>query len=231
MRYRSRLTTLFPLLLIAGCACGLGFSSAASADDATHDHATDGDEAGVSSHDDHGGHIGEEVSEKTKDIVMDFRKDLAIFTLIIFLLLFTGLKVLAWPKITAALDQRAAVIQQGFADAESARQQAMVLLKEHQGRMEAIEDDVKAIIAEARRDAERTKADIVAAAAAESETLKDRALLEISRAKDQALNELFQRMADQVAGATAQVIGRGITIADQQRLIDEALQEFASQSA
>ena len=176
MRYRSRLTTLFPLLLIAGCACGLGFS-AASADDATHDHATTGgDDAGVTSHDDHGPHIGEDVSEKTKDIVMDFRKDLAIFTLIIFLLLFTGLKFLAWPKITAALDQRAAVIQQGFADAESARQQAMVLLKEHQGRMEAIEDDVKAIIAEARRDAERTKADIVASAESEAETIKDRAL-------------------------------------------------------
>jgi F-type H+-transporting ATPase subunit b len=97
--------------------------------------------------------------------------------------------------------------------------------------MEAIQDDVKEIIAEARRDAERTKADIVAAAARESEVLKERALLEISRAKDQALNELFQQMAQQVAGATQHVLGKGLTLADQQKLIDEALREFASQSA
>lgn len=212
-------------------------------DHAAASHATEGDSASdESTAAEHVGgeeaghahdhvHVGEDVDPGTKDIVMDFRSDLAIFTAIIFLLLFGGLKFLAWPKIIAALDQRAAVIQQGFAEAEAARQQAMALLKEHQGRMEAIEDDVKEIIAEARRDAERTKADIVASADAEAQVIKDRALLEISRAKDQALNELFQQMAEQVAGATEHVLGKGLTLADQQKLIDETLRDLASQSA
>lgn len=231
---------MFPLLLIACAGFVAGLPRLALADDAAHSHEVgeaedashDAGEGDAASHDDaHHVHVGEDVSATTKDLVKDIRPDLAIFTLIVFLLLFGGLYVLAWPKITAALDQRAAHIQQGFTDAEKARQQAMTLLKEHQGKMEAIQDEVKEIIAEARRDAERTKADIVASAAKESEVIKDRALLEIGRAKDQALNELFQQMAEQVAGATQHVLGKGITLADQQKLIDEALREFASQSA
>ena len=58
-----------------------------------------------------------------------------------------------------------------------------------------------------------------------------RAIAEINRAKDQALDELFSTLAKQVSQATEQVVGRALTGADQERLIQDALQQFARQKA
>jgi F-type H+-transporting ATPase subunit b len=170
----------------------------------------------------HGPHLGEDVSADTKNPA-EFKTDLALFTLVVFGLLFTGLYLTAWPKITTALEEREAGIRRAIADAEKARNDAADMLKQHQAKLDAVQEEVKAILAEARRDAERTKADIMASANTEATATKNRAIAEIERAKDQALNELFDRMANQVAKATEQVVGRSITADDQNRYIREAL--------
>jgi F-type H+-transporting ATPase subunit b len=195
-----------------------------AADEPTHDAAAEGESTAEAA--DHGGHehIGEKGVNRQPE---EFRSDLAIFTLLVFVILFFGLKKLAWPKITAALDAREAGIRKAIEDAEGARRRAEELVKEHQGRMEAIGEEVKEIMAEARRDAERTKADIMAAANAEAETARQRAINEINRAKDQALDELFSTMATQVTMATEHVLGRGLTHEDRNRLIDETVSQFA----
>jgi F-type H+-transporting ATPase subunit b len=141
----------------------------------------------------------------------------------VFAILFFGLYTKAWPKITTALEEREAGIRRAIADAEKARLDAAEMLKQHQAKLDQVQEEVKAILAEARRDAERTKADIMASANTEATATKNRAIAEIERAKDQALNELFDRMANQVAKATEQVVGRSITADDQNRYIREAL--------
>jgi F-type H+-transporting ATPase subunit b len=50
---------------------------------------------------------------------------------------------------------------------------------------------------------------------------------DIERARDQAMDELFAHMGRVVSEATEQVIGRALTGADNDRLIDEALSGFA----
>jgi F-type H+-transporting ATPase subunit b len=172
----------------------------------------------------HHGHIGEKGVNRQPE---EFRSDLAIFTLCVFALLFLGLRQLAWPKITAALEAREEGIRKAIHDAETARQRAEALMKEHQGRMEAIEEDVKGIMAEARRDAERTKQDIIAAANSEADAARQRAVTEIGRAKDQALDELFATMASRVTTAAEHVLGHGLTHPDRDRLIDESLAQFS----
>lgn len=186
-------------------------------DEGEHDAAAHGHEE----------HIGEKGVDKRPE---EFRSDLAIFTLIVFLLLFGGLRYFAWPKISAALDAREARIHKAVADAENARAEAQALVKEHQGRIEAIDEDVREIIAEARRDAEHTKADIIATANTEAETIRNRAIVEINRAKDQALNELFETMAAQVTLATEHVLGHGLNESDRNQLIEEALNQIESRN-
>ncbi len=220
----SLLLAIVPRLVCAqhdDPAGGLEHAPAAPADD----HASDPGAVHADDHGDHA-HIGErDVNRQPQE----FRADLAIWTLAVFALLYFGLKKFAWPKIEAALEARESGIRQAVQDAENARRDAQALVAEHKGRMEAIDEEVKAIIAEVRRDAERTKTDIIASAESEARAIKDRSIAEIHRARDQALDELFGTMASQVTAATEHVVGKGVSVANQDQLIDEALREFAAQ--
>jgi len=174
----------------------------------------------------HHAHIGEEVSDHVKDPA-HVQLDLAIFTLVVFGLLFVGLRAAAWPKISAALSAREEGIRRAISDAEKARIDAAEMIRQHQAKLDSVQEEVKAILAEARRDAEHTKNDIVASANTEATAIKNRAIAEIDRAKDQALHEVFGKLADQVAKATEQVVGRTVTGDDQSRFIREALAQVS----
>ena len=114
------------------------------------------------------------------------------------------------------------------ADAEAARVKAEQMLAAHQQQLDAVQDEVKEILAEARRDAAQTGQRIVSEAQGQTDTMKNRALAEIERSKDQALKELFDAMAGQVATATEYVLGHGLNADDQDRLIQEALAQLGN---
>ncbi len=177
----------------------------------------------------HGAHHTEiGVDSKTDKNPAEFRSDLAIFTLIVFGLLFLGLMYFAWGPIVSAIDERETSVRNDIAAAEDGRLKAEKMLAEHAAKLDAVQDEVKEIIAEARRDADQTKQEIVAAAQSEAIATKDRAVSEIERARDQALEAVFDKMSETVALATEHVVGHGLQVEDQNRLIDEALAQFAS---
>ncbi|HUG17702.1 MAG TPA: F0F1 ATP synthase subunit B [Planctomycetaceae bacterium] len=159
---------------------------------------------------------------------MNIKQDLALWSLVTFLVFIMVLRLFAWGPLIEGLDKRETNIRGQLAEAEAARQKAEQMLKEHARKLDAVQDEVKAIIEEAKRDAEHTKNDIIQTARKEAQTTQDRAIHEIERARDQALKELFDTMSMQVAQATEHVIGRSLGGDDQQRLIDEALAQFSS---
>ena len=79
------------------------------------------------------------------------------------------------------------------------------------------------MVAEAKRDAERTGQDLVAAAQKEVNAIRNRAKDEIRQAKDAALAEVFSSVNSQVISATEHVLGRALSDADQDRFVQEAL--------
>ena len=158
---------------------------------------------------------------------MKFKADTALWSLVTFVVFVLVLRVFAWGPLTQGLDSREAHFRSQLAEAEAARIQAQNMLKEHAAKLEAVQDEVKAIIEEAKRDAEHTKNDIIETAQREAKVTQDRAIHEIERSKDAALKELFDTMSSQVASATEHVIGRSINGDDQTRLIDEALSQFS----
>lgn len=186
---------------------------AAAADEhAEHDGATDTDAA----HDEH-----------AEGVPLNLKADLALWSLVTFVVFILVLRKFAWGPLIAGLDSREARLRQDIADAESARIKAEKMLADHTERLAKAQDEVREIIAEARRDAEHTKNDIIAQAQRESEATKQRVIAEIERSRDQALKQLFDHMATQVAQATEQVLGRSLSGADQDRLIEEALSELS----
>lgn len=159
---------------------------------------------------------------------MAFKTDLALWSLITFLVFVFVLKTFAWGPLVEGLDKREANLRSELAEAEQARIQAEKMLQEHAAKLESVQDEVKAIIDEAKRDAEHTKNDIIATAQKEARRTQDRAIHEIERARDAALKEMFDSMSTQVTSATEHVIGRSLNDDDRNRLIDEALSLFSA---
>lgn len=187
--------------------------------DADHDDAGHGE----GEHDD----AGHDDGHAPAGPPLNFRMDLALWSFISFGLLVLVLRTFAWGPLTEGLDNREAHFRNQLAEAEAARIQAERMLKEHAAKLEAVQDEVRAIIEEAKRDAEHTKNDIIQTAQKEAKATQDRAIHEIERSKDAALKELFDTMSSQVASATEHVLGRSMTGDDQNRLIDEALSQFS----
>src|SRR5437867_312994 len=119
------------------------------------------DEAKFAEHGEHG--------DQPAGAPLNFKADLAIWSLVTFLVFLFVLKKAAWQPLISGLDQREAGVKQSLADAEAARVKAEQMLAEHAKKLDKVQDEVKEILAEARRDADHTKTEIVAAANKEAE--------------------------------------------------------------
>jgi F-type H+-transporting ATPase subunit b len=190
-------------------------------------HKADGEHAHSEEHsvadphgDEHGG--GHETG-----LPMNFQSDLALWSLITFLIFLFVMKKMAWGPMIQGLDSREAGIRSAIAEAEENQRKSHALLAEYEGKLRDAEKTVAEMVAEAKRDAERTGQDIVAKAQADVTTLRDRATGEIAQAKDTALSEVFSSVNAQVAAATERVLGRALSNDDQERLIQEALAEIS----
>ena len=214
MRWKSwHLILVVSLLLFP-----IGFNSMSfAADDG---HAATSDDGGAHGEGDHGGHdSGPPLTPKS---------DLALFSLIVFLIFVAVLKKFAWGPLMQGLDKRESKVRQDIANAEAARVKAEKALADHEAKLSAVQDEVKEIWAEARRDAEHTKTEIIAAANQEAEALRQRSLDDIQLASDQAMRALFDHMAASVTDATEHVLGRALSGEDQDRLVQEALAQVSS---
>lgn len=175
---------------------------------------------------DAGGH-----AEGEPESPITFAGDLALWSLVVFVLFIIVLKKMAWGPLIAGLDRREAKMREDIENAEKSRVQAERLLAEHAKKLDAAQDEIRGILAEARKDAEHARQEMLAAAEKETEAVKQRAVHEIERVKDQALDELFSEMGRVVSSATERVIGRVLTEPDHDRLINEALTEFSGRTA
>ncbi len=158
---------------------------------------------------------------------ISWKTDLALWSFIVFGLFVVILKVFAWGPLSGALNAREHKIKSDIAQAEEARIKAEKMLADYQAKLSAAQDEVLKTLAEARRDAEHTRQEIMAQTEKDVAATKERAILEIERTKDAALEELFNHLAGTVASATERVLGRALTDADQERLIGDALAEFS----
>ncbi len=186
--------------------------------------------------DDHGAEGAAEVEHGAEDggdhhdngVPLSWQSDLVLWSLVTFVLFLIVLKKAAWGPLIDGLDKRESKYRKLLEDAKADRDKAMSLLAQHEKKLAEAQQEVTEIIAEARRDAERTKTDIVSAAQSEAEATRQRALDDIGRARDQAVGALFEHVHANVVAATEKVLARALTDDDRSRLVDEALAEVSS---
>jgi len=184
----------------------------------TDSHAADSHAGG--GHDDHAHGIGH--GDPSTD-PSEVKGDLAIFSAVVFLLLVVILRKFAWGPIAAGLEKREHHIHEHIAGAERANAEAKAMLVEYQKKLEAAHLEVRGILDEARRDAEHTKQEIVAAARAEAASEMERGKREVHTAMDQALKYLAESSAEQAVYLAGKVLQQQLKPADHTRLIDEAM--------
>lgn len=175
----------------------------------------------------HGVHFGQE------DVDLDpseIKGDLAIFTFVVFLLLLLILSKFAWGPITRGLEKREHHITEQIAAAERANAEAKEMLAEYERKLASAQDEVRAILEEARRDATHTQQEIVAEAKAAAVAEMDRAKREVEIAKDQALRELAETSANLAVELAGKIIRTRLDRHQHAELVTEALARFPDRS-
>jgi len=164
-----------------------------------------------------------------KDLAEQFglkRWDLGIYTLVIFGLLVGILGKFAWGPLISGLDQREAALLKIHSDAEASKAEAQKALAEIQARLAKANDEVRAMLEEARRDAQSVKDQLKAEAAADAQAERERGRKEIEMARDQALQEIYQQAVQLASLVSTKAIKRELTPSDHARLVDEALADL-----
>lgn len=149
--------------------------------------------------------------------------DLAVWTAVVFFLVLAILSYFAWPQIAAAVDAREQRIADSIKAAEAKHEQAKQLLAEHEAKLAATAGEVRALLEEARRDAEHTRKSIAAKGDQDAKAALERALREIDRAKDGAIHELAITSVNAAIELARKVVRDKLSPDEQNKLVREAL--------
>lgn len=151
------------------------------------------------------------------------RADLGIYTLLVFAILFFVLSKFAWKPIIQGLDKREALIRSAKDEAERSLAETAKLRADLEASKAAGAAEVKAMIDEARRDAEAVREQLKAEATRDIQTERDRLRREIEVAKDQALAEINGRAVQLATLISNKTVRRKLSEDDHRQLLDEAL--------
>ena len=138
---------------------------------------------------------------------LEVNPDLAIFTLIIFVVLLIVLTKFAWRPIAEALDQREKSMAEELEAARRNHEESQQLLKEHEKKLAHTAEEVRGMLEGARREAELQKQSILDEAQRAAQAEKHRAVREIDAAKNNALEALARTSVDQAVGLAGALLG------------------------
>ena len=157
-----------------------------------------------------------------------WKLDLALWTAVVFLCLLVVLGKFAWKPLMAGLDKREHGIADQIAQAEAANQQAKQLLADYQRKLADAKDEVRGIVEQGRRDAEKLGHELLDQAKEEARTEHARAVKQIEAAADAVAKNLADRSAAMAVELAGKIVGSKLNLADHTRLIDEAVSGFAA---
>ena len=150
---------------------------------------------------------------------------LFIWTIVTFLVLLTLLAKFAWTPLLQALEGRQESIRKSLDDARQAKLDLERLQQEsaeiiRQGRIEA-----EAIITRSRGDAERLREEMKQKARAEADGIVKNAERQIQLETSRALQQIRREAVDLSVMIASKLIQRNLTKEDNEKLIEEALQQ------
>lgn len=161
---------------------------------------------------------------------LDIKADLALWTLVIFILTLLILGKFAWKPIVEGLDKREANIADQIAQAETQNAQAKALLDEYKSQLNNAKSDVAAMLDDAKKSAEKTRQLIVDKAKSDAEAEVKKAAEQIEQAKKDAVKELADNAADLAIVLAGKICQKDLDKNAHASLINSAVESFSKQA-
>jgi F-type H+-transporting ATPase subunit b len=149
---------------------------------------------------------------------------------VIFLLVIGIIAKYILPYINKALESRQQSIARSLEEAEEARARARQLEDEQRQALEAARQEARTLKDEATKVGEQLRQELQKKGEDEYQRLVARAGADIEASARKAAEALRGQVADLVIAVTERVLGEGISLADQQHLVGQAIAEVEAAS-
>ncbi|MDR2345981.1 MAG: F0F1 ATP synthase subunit B [Planctomycetaceae bacterium] len=187
----------------------------------------------ITNRDDHGQKVkvqAEDQSTHKKPNLnpLEMASDTAVWSLVIFLLVFGILGKFAFGPIAKALAQREANIAEKIDSAQRTNDEAKEILQQYQDKLDKSKEEVRIILDTARKDGEKIANEIIVKARESAVQERERAMKEIEGATTFALQKIAEQSATLVTNLAGKIIHAEIKPEHHRVLIHDALDEFTN---
>jgi len=148
-----------------------------------------------------------------------------IFQLLIFVILLALLRKYALGPVMGIMKQREDHIANQLDSAEKSNAEAMKLVEDQKKELVAARKEAQELLEKARKQADVQRDQIVAAAKAEAENMKENAMREITREKELAIQSVQQQVASLSVLIASKVLEKEVKTEDQSAIFDQYLKE------
>jgi F-type H+-transporting ATPase subunit b len=177
----------------------------------------------------HGNQTAESAQHKSPSLnPLELVSETAIWSLVVFLLVFGILGKFAFKPIAKALDEREANIANKIASAQQANDEAKGILQQYQDKLDESKEEVRQILGNARKDADRVAEEIIAKARESAVQERERATKEIEAATTFALQKIAEQSATLATNLAGKIIHAEIKPEHHRELIRGTLDEFVN---
>ncbi|MCH2465342.1 MAG: F0F1 ATP synthase subunit B [Gemmatimonadetes bacterium] len=161
----------------------------------------------------------------------DINTGLSVWTLIVFVRHLFVLGKYAWGPIVDAVDGREKGIQAALDEAADLNAEAARLLDEHREQIADARRQASEIFAEAKVAGDRVRKELEEKARAEAQGIVERALAEIERERDGAIETLRRESVDLVLAAASRLMRESFDQDTDRELVERYLDELVNEGA
>ncbi len=151
-----------------------------------------------------------------------------ITALVVFIVVLIVLSLKVWPTISKGLDERAHKIRNSIEEAEMAQKQAKQALEQYERNLASARAEAQKMLDDAKLQQLAIAADLKAKSDVELAQLRDKAKRDIDSAKAAAIAEIHAHATSLATAMASKILKREINAGDQQKLIQESLQEMGA---
>ena len=156
--------------------------------------------------------------------VMNFAGGDVIVQLLSFLLLLWAIKKFAWGPLMKMMKDREEFVANEIDNAEKSRQEAAKLL-EQRALLKEARNDAQELIDKAKQQADAQRETIIDDARKDAERIKNSALVEIEQQKEKAVATIRDQVTSLSVLIASKVIEKELNEQDQEKLIHDYIQE------
>lgn len=150
----------------------------------------------------------------------------ALFTLANTVALFLVLKKYLFGPVMKMIETRQKEIDDMYTDAGKAKSEAAALQSEYQQKLSAAQATSERLVKEAVARGQSREEEIIRQANQEASAILDKAAADIAQEKKKAINDAKDEISDMAMAIAGKVVGRELTSADQQGLVDSFIDEL-----